>query len=493
MLFNSWGYIIFLFIVVPMHWLLPHRFRTGFFALASLGFYSMWSWEFTFLLLFTIIVDYVAARKIVKTETPSIRKIWLVSSLIINLGLLAFFKYTYFILDNVGGLFSIAGIGSFSAKNLGISIILPLGISFYTFHSISYTIDTYRRVIQPTKNFITFTAYVLFWPQLAAGPILRANEVIPQFQSERKNDWGNIARGIEYIIVGLFLKVALADSVAPAVDFWFSTNIEFMTALDVWVAAFLFGFQIYFDFAGYSYMAMGSALLVGIKLPENFNWPYFATSPKEFWKRWHISLSSWIRDYLYLPLTGQKFRTKSEGGLSVGTEDNKLSRQNQSLIIVWAIMGLWHGAKWTFVFWGIYHSLIVLLYRKVRLLDNLSKNKPVLAWIVMLPLAMAGWIFFRARSLKQSLLMFGMILNPFMYKFSSGIKKMTNPFAGWSYIWALLIFSGMICLYIIKVINERNKIPFTVKWSFKGAALAVMVFFILLLIKKTNQFIYFQF
>lgn len=493
MLFNSWGYILFLLIAVIIHWFLPYRFRTVFFAAASIIFYAMWRWEFVFLLLFTIGVNYVASMKIAGTEVKFVQKIWLVLSLSINLGLLAFFKYTYFIIDNIGNLYSLIGSESISSANLIISIILPLGISFYTFQSMSYTIDVYRKIIPPVDSFIAFTAYVLFWPQLIAGPILRANEIIPQFETERKNDWGNIAQGIEYIIIGLFLKVVLADGVAPSVDYWFSSDTRLLTAIDTWVATFLFGYQIYFDFAGYSFMAIGSALLVGIRLPDNFNWPYFATSPREFWKRWHISLSSWIRDYLYLPLTGQKYQTKSIGGLAVGTESKRVSGYTRSLILTWAIMGLWHGAKWTFVFWGIYQSLIVLLYRKVRLLDRLSKNYPLIGWIIMLPLAMAGWIFFRANSLEQSIVLFGKILTPSLYRLSSGIKGLSNPVAGWSYLWAILILIGMICSYIMMQLRNKNMIPQPVVLGFKSMSITAMVIFILLFMGKTNQFIYFQF
>ncbi|MBL4735704.1 MAG: MBOAT family protein, partial [Flavobacteriales bacterium] len=366
MLFNSWGYILFILIATMLHWALPHKFRLFIIAAFSLLFYSMWRWEFSLLMVFSACVDYVAADQIYKSGKTPERKMWLLISLITNLGLLFVFKYTYFIYDGI------QIFGSMSDQNLpdlGIRIILPLGISFYTFQTISYTIDTYRKVIKPEKNFLAFLTYVTFWPQLIAGPILRAKEVIPQLLAERKANMRDIIPGVERIIAGLFKKVVLADTIAVMVDSAFDLDPNLFSAYDVWAAAILFGFQIYFDFSGYSDIAIGSARILGIRFPENFNFPYLSLSPKDFWKRWHISLSSWVRDYLYLPLIGQPVRTESTGGLAVAAEQDGNNKRTFALFLAWFIMGLWHGAAWTFGIWGLYHALLLFVYRKFRILN----------------------------------------------------------------------------------------------------------------------------
>ena len=218
-----------------------------------------------------------------------------------------------------------------------LKIILPLGISFYTFQTISYTVDVYRKVIKPEKDFIVYACYVTFFPQLVAGPILRAREVISQFKKTNNFNWDYISDGFRRVLYGLFLKVVLADNIAPLVNSGFDLSLETLSAIDVWTLAFLFGLQIYFDFSGYSHIALGSAKMIGISFPENFNFPYLANSPKDFWQRWHISLSSWVRDYIYLPLLGVKYQVSSKGGLANAT----LNKNDQkTLFITWGLMGL---------------------------------------------------------------------------------------------------------------------------------------------------------
>ena len=293
MLFNSWGYALFLLLAVPIHWLLPHgRWRIGFLGACSVLFYSMWRWEFSLLVIFSACVDYLASARIHASERPAVRRAWLWTSLVLNLGLLVVFKYTYFIYDNVRLIGDAAGADMPALADLGVRIVLPLGISFYTFQTISYTIDVYRRVAEPVKHFDTFLTYVTFWPQLIAGPVLRVQEVVPQLEERRRFSWDDLSAGLGMVVVGLFKKVVIADSIAPMVDEAFAVAPGSMTALDAWVAAFLFGFQIYFDFAGYSSMAIGSARMVGMRFPANFDWPYVSLSPREFWTRWHISLSA---------------------------------------------------------------------------------------------------------------------------------------------------------------------------------------------------------
>lgn len=486
MLFNSWGYLLFLVLAVPTHWLLPHRWRIGALAAYSVLFYSMWRWEFSLLVLFSACVDYWCSRRIHASDRPPVRRAWLLVSLIINLGLLVVFKYTYFIYDNIRFLGDSAGLDTPSLSDLGLKIILPLGISFYTFQTISYTIDVYRRVIKPADHFLSFLTYVTFWPQLIAGPILRAVEVIPQLEEERRFSFDDFSSGLYYVIAGLFKKVVLADTIAGMVDVAFAADCSQMTAFDVWVSTFLFGFQIYFDFSGYSAIAIGSAMMVGLHFPQNFNWPYMSVSPKDFWNRWHISLSAWIRDYLYLPLTGQQFQTRSTGGIAVAGDVSQ-HRRTRALLLTWFIMGLWHGAGWTFALWGMYHAMLILVFRAWKPLRTLPQRVPVVAWGVMLLVAMAGWIPFRAASVSQSLTMFGKILNPLAYHLSGRVVE------GYAYLVTAALTVGMIGVFLVERRQSNRPMPRAAVLVTVTAAVAVMVGLILPLMRVVQQFIYFQF
>ena len=272
------------------------------------------------------------------------------------MGLLFYFKYLAFFAQGANEIAELAGL-DFSLPPL--SIILPLGISFYTFQTISYTIDVYRGFIKPERNFILYSSFVVYFPQLVAGPILRAAELVDQLSRRPPFDPEDLVIGLRRIAYGLFLKVALADNIGPLVDAGFAEPAATLRALDVWTLSFLFGFQIYFDFSAYSHIALGSARLMGIHFPENFNFPYLASSPRDFWQRWHISLSSWIRDYLYLPLMGAQVHDRSTGGLPTVESGRSGFTRTRALFLTWGIMGLWHGANWTFVIWGLYHATLV--------------------------------------------------------------------------------------------------------------------------------------
>lgn len=491
MLFNSWTYLLFLLVGVVLFWLLPIRRRSVFLCSFSVIFYGMWRWDFVLLMLFSAAVDFVAAKNIASSENPRSRKAWLLTSLSLNLGLLIFFKYTYFIVDNIGFASSFAGARAFTSRDLGLSIILPLGISFYTFQTISYSIDVYRKVQEPVRDFLDFLAYVIFWPQLVAGPILRAGEVLPQLHHTKRLRLSDLSVGSTLIVFGLFKKVVLADNIAPYADMLFSMDASVLTALDVWVATFLFGFQIYFDFSGYSDIAIGSAALLGIRFPNNFNWPYLATGPKEFWQRWHISLSAWIRDYLYLPLTGRKFETHSVGGLA--TALNSKAQRNKALFATWVIMGLWHGANWTFMAWGIYHACIIFVYRQLPAIERFAKRWPIGGWIIWLPLSMLGWIFFRAISLSHAFQMIGKVISPFEYRLSPAIVGLSNPRVGWAYLWAFFLTLTMVALWtglhsgFLASIRDKSAVGF----RFAGVMLATV--FVLIFLQQKTQFIYFQF
>jgi alginate O-acetyltransferase complex protein AlgI len=477
MLFNSWGYILFLSIVVMIYWLIKPSWRVYLLCIMSLAFYSMWKWQFTGLILLSSIIDFTCSKNISKTDEISKKKLWLSISLICNLGLLVYFKYTYFILDNLFYVFKNNNI--MTLKNV-LNIILPLGISFYTFQTISYTIDIYRGVSKPIQSFIHFLTYVSFWPQLIAGPVLRVGEVIPQIEVPRKFKSEDVSEGIYRVLIGLFKKVCIADVVSKFVNPIFNGDIARLNAYDVWVGATLFGFQIYMDFSAYSDIAIGSARMLGIKFPENFNFPYLARSPRDFWKRWHISLSAWIRDYLYLPLTGQKFETKSVGGLATSTLQNK----NFALFLTWFIMGLWHGAAWTFAFWGIYHSMLIFLYRKIPILDKIQEKSKALSWGLMLMLTMLGWIPFRAKDLDQTFTMFAKVLNPFQYSLTG------RTIDGYTYLFAATVVIGML---LTKLIQEKAPEYLKTKSAFTIFRIAVLTFFIISYLKPVEQFIYFQF
>ncbi len=332
MLFNSLTYLVFMLLALPLVALGPRWLRRGVFLVGSLTFYAFWRVDFTVLVVFSAVVDFLAAQRIHGSTNERVRRGFLILSLSINLGLLVVFKYTYFIVGSTQGLAELLGLPfTLQLPN----IILPLGISFYTFQTISYSIDVYRRIQIPVHDFPLFLTYVMFWPQLVAGPVLRAHEVLPQLEDHRRANAAEVVHGLEEILRGLFKKVVLADTISSVVDYGFAIPVERMGAIDSWTLSFAFGLQIYFDFSGYSQIAIGSARCLGFRFPQNFNWPYLAVSPRDFWKRWHISLSAWIRDYLYLPLQGAKFRGASTGGIEAKAAGPKISflRSNVALLL----------------------------------------------------------------------------------------------------------------------------------------------------------------
>jgi alginate O-acetyltransferase complex protein AlgI len=485
-LFNSWGYVVFLFVAVLLHWLLPRRFRVALLGAFSVLFYAMWRWEFVLLIVFSAGIDFLSAARVFASEDARVRRAWLLLSLSTNLGLLVVFKYAYFLSDNAVGLLGGLGYEGHGIRDWGIEIILPLGISFYTFQTICYTIDVYRRVIEPERDFLHFFTYVTFWPQLIAGPILRASEVMPQLKADRRLAWDDISEGTFQIFVGLCKKVVIADSLALLVDEAFGTELSRFTGFDAWVATLLFGFQIYFDFAGYSDIAIGSARLLGIRFPKNFDWPYLATSPRDFWNRWHISLSSWIRDYLYVPLTGGHFQGKSVGGLAVASE-NVGHQRFIALFSTWFIMGLWHGASWNFALWGVYHAALVFLYRAVPPLQRLGDRAPALAWMILFPLVMAGWIPFRTQTLGDAFLLYGKLLDPTAYHLAG------RALIGHSYLAAAVLVAGMLLFALARKAAEKHPLPSGLRGPAMCLAVAVMTVALLALQRPVNQFIYFQF
>ena len=482
MLFNSLTYLSLLTIVVCFFWIIPKIFRYYLIFFSSLFFYGFWRIDFIPLLLFSTISTWLIANKIHTNSNNKDRKKFLLLGLIINLGLLFVFKYLIFFSENAIGFLNLLG-GNFNS--LTIKIILPLGISFYTFQVISYIVDVYRKIINPEKKFIIYGCYITFFPQLIAGPILRASEVIVQFKEKKKFNFDFIVIGLRRVLYGLFFKVVIADNIAPLVDASFALPIEELSAIDVWTLAFLFGFQIYFDFSAYSHIAIGSARMIGINFPENFNFPYFAFSPKNFWQRWHISLSSWVRDYIYLPLMGYKFQKTSLGGLG---QVISLPKNQRPLFITWGLMGLWHGANWTFLIWGIYHAIIIFIYRSINsLTKNLNvKIKFFFGWIITLPLIMLSWIPFRSESLKNCFEMWAKVINPFQYTYL-GLRENT-------YLITFILFIGMIINFlIIEKINIKKLLLPSLILIADILLIFILFVFTFIFFRPINQFIYFQF
>ena len=490
MIFNSLTFLIFLTTVVIAYWFLNTKSRLWLIFLSSLTFYGFWRVEFVFLVLFSTVLDYFIARKVGSLEINDNikRKRFLLLSIVVNLGLLIYFKYSYFIVDNLNFIFSFSN----DSFNIDLpSIILPLGISFYTFQTLSYSIDVYRGHISAENNFILYACYVTFFPQLVAGPILRASEVTSQLSCRPKFKLMFLSEGLKRILYGFFLKVVLADNIASIVNEGFVIDPNQLGGLDVWTLAFLFGFQIYFDFAGYSHIAIGCAKLMGISFPENFNFPYASRSFKSFWKRWHISLSSWIRDYVYLPILGVKVidkEMKSKGGINTNLLNSNNLKKNKSLFITWAIMGLWHGSNWTFVFWGIYHASVIYLERILKPLRNKFKvlQNPLVGFSVTIPIAMLSWIPFRAFDMRDTLIMFSKVLSFNTYL---NLSMRENVYL---ITFCLFLSVSLAYLYNTFIENYLNKFK-TLKFTLNTLKYSIMIYLVYTFFRPVSQFIYFQF
>jgi D-alanyl-lipoteichoic acid acyltransferase DltB (MBOAT superfamily) len=392
MLFNSLIFVVFFFAVYTLYLVLHRHLRAQnrFLLLASYIFYGYWDWRFLSLIFISTLVDYYLGRTIYRTEKEVKRKRLLILSVLANLSLLGFFKYFNFFADSFSGVLDLFGM---EAGFVTLNIVLPVGISFYTFQTMSYTIDIYRRKAQPTDSFLDFALFVSFFPQLVAGPIERAVNLLPQITAPRTFTVDQINSGIFLLLWGYFKKVVIADNVALIANQVFDGYTEYQ-GLDIVIGVLAFTVQIYCDFSGYSDIARGLARLMGFELMVNFKLPYFALNPTDFWLRWHVSLSSWLRDYLYIPLGGNR-----GGSLYI----------QRNLALTMLLGGLWHGAAWNFVLWGAYHGLILGIY---RVFDKnpehedpwSGKNSPariISKMSLMFVLTMIGWVIFRARSVHQ--------------------------------------------------------------------------------------------
>jgi len=484
MLFNSLTYLVFLAGVVVLYWRLPVRPRLWLVLIASCVFYGFWRLEFLPLLLLSAVMDYWLARWIDATENNSRRKHLLIISIVANLSILFFFKYLIFFRDAT---YSLAALAGYQPGFVELNIILPLGISFYIFATISYVIDVYRREYPAERDLLLYVCFVVYFPHLVAGPILRARSLIPQLKERPPFDLALVSTGIARIVAGLFLKVVIADPIGAIVNEGFARVPASLTGLDSWTLSFLFGFQIYFDFAAYSHIAIGSALLMGIVLPENFNWPYIAATPREFWRRWHISLSTWIRDYVYLPMAGSYRRQGNDAiAAHASAPQAGLPREQRTLPLfaTWALMGLWHGANWTFVVWGVYHAAIIWLHRQASRFG--LKVPIVVAWAITLPLMMAGWVAFRSLTLMQALTMWRSMVDPAHFR---GLTLLPAAYTTAASTFALMLAAAWVYHWLMPRLNRDGTAFRVLALGYYTVGFAGIVLFL----RVTSQFIYFQF
>lgn len=477
MFFNSLTFAVFLMIVFLLYWFVFNRklrIQNIFILLVSYIFYGWWDWRFLGLIAFSTGLDFLLALQIEKTTPLNKRKLWLAVSILTNIGLLGFFKYYNFFIENWIEAWSGLGV-TMSVETM--NIILPVGISFYTFQTLSYTIDVYRKKLKPTKNVFDFAAYVAFFPQLVAGPIERASHLLPQFQKERAFNYNHAESGLHLIIWGLFQKVVIADSCAVYANGIFN-NYEQYNGLTLLTGAFYFAFQIYGDFAGYSNMAIGISRLLGFDLMRNFNYPYFARDIAEFWRRWHISLSTWFRDYLYIPLGG------SRGAMGMKV---------RNVFIIFLVSGFWHGANWTFLAWGTVHALLflplILTERNRRYVENtislklLPSIKEFFQMVSTFSLVMLAWVFFRAETILDA---FNYLKN-IVIKFNFEIEYL--PIERYSIELMGLIFA-FIC---IEWVQRDFEHPFVGRWKWIKITFVLIMLVTLGVYSNYQEFIYFQF
>jgi alginate O-acetyltransferase complex protein AlgI len=473
MVFNSLHFLLFFAVVYAAYRVVPHRAQNWLLLAASYYFYAAWDWRFLSLLIGSTLVDYGAALAMGRTEAPGRRKALLALSLTFNLSMLGFFKYFNFFADNLHVIFGALG---WQADFFTLRVLLPIGISFYTFMTMSYVIDVYRREIPPTRDLLDFAVFVAYFPHLVAGPILRASRLLPQISAPRRISREQLRDGLWLIAWGFFQKVFVADNLAPLANAVFAPGAQ-PAGVNVLLGVYAFAFQIYGDFAGYSNVARGTSKLLGIELIENFRFPYLVRTPQEFWRHWHISLSTWLRDYLYIPLGGNR---GSEG------------QTRRNLLLTMVLGGLWHGAAWTFIIWGVYHGLLLIAYRAADRVQGLREwlrgNGAAVrftSWLVMFHITCYGWLIFRARSAAQIGDLTSSLLTNFSVR-SIDVDGLLVP---------LLLFTGpLLAVHAAEAYYDDvlavPRLPAAVRYSVYAAALYLLVLF-------GNfggaEFIYFQF
>lgn len=490
MLFNSLDFAIFFPIVFLLYWLLAKKLvaRNVLILIASYTFYGWWDWRFLFLIAISSLVDFIVGKQLHRAEKKSKRKLLLGVSLAVNLGLLVYFKYANFFIDNFVDAFTLFG------SKLEVStlhIILPVGISFYTFQTLSYTIDIYRKQLKPTNNALAFFSFVAFFPQLVAGPIERASHLLPQFHKTYTFNYKQVKSGLLLIAFGLFKKMVIADRAALYVNEVYN-NAGDHDGVAYIFGTILFAFQIYCDFSGYSDIAIGAARTMGFDLMKNFNSPYFSKSLTDFWRRWHISLSSWFRDYVYIPLGGSK---------------NGKFRTYANLFIVFVVSGFWHGAAWTFIIWGAIHGVVLMvekgiskvkkpIFKRLGLLRDDLFTRLFFSSIIFVIVCFA-WIFFRANNLADALT----ISQGVFTKFNLGdlfanstylIGFDSNEFRVVSFFILLLCFAEIIHLKynLTRLVSKQHII---LRWVFYLMIVFTITIFGVYGDQNIQEFIYFQF
>lgn len=484
MLFNSLNFAIFLPIVFLFYWFVTNknlRAQNLLLLVSSYFFYACWDWRFLFLLVFSTFLDYFTGLKMAESQTPNLKRFWFWLSILVNLGFLGVFKYYDFFAKSFAEASENLG---FQINPATLNIILPVGISFYTFHGLSYVIDIYKDKIKPEKNFFDYAVFVSFFPLLVAGPIERATHLLPQIKTKRTFDYSKAVDGLRQILWGLFKKIVIADSCANFANEIFLHQTDYSGSTLV-LGALFFSFQIYCDFSGYSDIALGTARLFGIELLRNFAFPYFSRDIAEFWRRWHISLSTWFRDYLYIPLGGSK------GG-------NRMRIRNT--FIIFLVSGFWHGANWTFLIWGFLNALYImpsiLLKTNRTNLDivaqgrNFPSLKELLSITVTFGLTVFAWIFFRSESLHAALEYINKIASKSLFEipYFSGIGT-SIPLLTFLVFFFTIEWIGRERQFAIQSFGLNWFKP--IRWSFY-TFLVISIYFYSC-IGSNQQFIYFQF
>lgn len=477
MIFNSIDFGIFFPLVFFTYWLFFRKDilqRNIYLIIVSYLFYGWWDWRFLSLIIISSLVDFIVGKKIFKEENIIKRKRWLIISLVVNIGFLGFFKYFNFFLDSFIDAFSIFGL---KIDGFNLTIILPVGISFYTFQTLSYTLDIYYKKIKPTNNIFAFFAFVSFFPQLVAGPIERAKDLLPQFLKKTSINYALLKSGLLLMLLGFFKKIVIADRLAIFVDSTYGDihNLDGITSI---VSIIFFAFQLYLDFSAYSDIAIGGARMLGFNLSINFKRPYLSSSFSDFWKRWHISLSSWFKDYVYIPLGGNR------------TSPKKLIR---NILIVFVLSGLWHGASWNFVIWGVLNSLFILFFDRFFSQKRNTLPKKIFTSFFVSSLWALSLVFFRAQTLSDAITMFSNLFEAnkdILYNHGLNAKEF---FFAIKLLVAYMVFEILMEKYE-NIYNWFENRHFIIRWV---VYISILGFIILYgsygAGLNENNFIYFQF
>ncbi len=465
MAFNSLEFALFLPVVLLFYYAIVQRetWRDLFLLVVSYIFYMSWYWQYAGLIAVSTIVDYVIGRKLVAEENPATRKLLLIISIVVNLGILAIFKYFNFFIESSQQILGALGL---DLPPIYLQVALPVGISFYTFQTLSYTIDIYRKSLDCEKSFVKFAVFVSFFPQLVAGPIVRAKTFLPQLNRPISITQKDVNRGMTLIFIGLFKKIVIADLLAYlAVDAIFDNPSAF-SSWDLLIGLYAYAFQIYCDFSGYSDIAIGVALLMGFKLPLNFNRPYLAQNPSDFWRRWHITLSAWLRDYLYVSLGGNR-------GSKLFTDRN--------LMLTMLLGGLWHGAAWNFIIWGAYHGMLLIIMRRVTVERTVNASM-VVKIFVQFHLVVFGWLLFRVTDMSD------------FSEYVAGLLSISGGSQLSSIVYAVLLLG--FCMHLlpkVKLAGLSEKYFDTLPIFFRAGVFSGAIFLLIGLSVNAPVFIYFQF